>query len=266
MILLFWGGSLYAQTYEEFVAKSYDYLEKDDLFAAEMSLKEALRMEPANPGNYALLTNLGTIQRRQGKLEEALLSYTTALNRDPQNTMILANRATLYIEMKESDKALNDYNLLLLRDSTNQDALYNRGMIHVQKKNFLWAEYDFNKILELNEATFYGRLGYAVLDKMRGNYDESERIYNYLIEKMPREWQLYKGRAELYIFMNKNGRAMADVNRLFLETVPDAELFVLRGRVKLAQHERSSATKDFLKAKEMGYDAQMIDKLLRISR
>ncbi|MDR2497720.1 MAG: tetratricopeptide repeat protein [Tannerellaceae bacterium] len=265
-ILLLWGGSLYGQTYEELVGKSYDYLENNDLLAAEMSLKEALRAEPANPGNYALLTNLGTIQRRQGKLDEALLSYTTALNRFPQNVMILENRAALYIEMNEPDKALNDYSLLLLSDSLNQDALYNRGMLYIQKKNFLWAEHDFNKILELNETTFYGRLGYAVLEKMRGNYDESERIYNYLIEKMPREWQLYKGRAELYFFMNKNGRAMADVNRLFLETVPDAELFVLRGRIRLAQNDRSSARKDFLKAKEMGYSAQVVDELLRLSR
>jgi tetratricopeptide (TPR) repeat protein len=265
-LLLLAGGTLKGQTYEELVRKSYEYLDKDDLVAAEMSLKEAMRQEPANPNNYALLTNLGTIQRRQGKSGEAIASYTTALARNPKNVMILGNRASLYLETGEVDKALSDYNLLLLEDSLNQDALYSRGMIYIQKKNFIWAEQDFDKIMEINEATFYGRLGHAVLEKMRNNFDESERIYNYLIEKMPREWQLYKGRADLYFLMGKNARAMADVNKLFTETTPDANLYVLRGKIKLALYERDSAAKDFQKAKEMGYDPKTISELLRLAK
>ncbi|MDR1357469.1 MAG: tetratricopeptide repeat protein, partial [Tannerellaceae bacterium] len=183
-----------AQTYEELIEKSYDYLEKEDLFAAEATLKEAMRIEPANPNNYALLTNLGTIQRRLGNKDEAIVSYTAALSRHPQNAMILENRASLYLEIGETEKALNDYNLLLLGNPANEEALYNRGLIYIQQKNYLWAEQDFDKMLELNEATMYGRLGHAILEKTRGNYNESERIYTYLIDKLPREWQLYKGR------------------------------------------------------------------------
>ena len=50
----------------------------------------------------------------------------------------------------------------------------------------MWAEQDFDKILEVNEKSVRGRLGHAILEKMRGNYDESERIFNYLISEMPR--------------------------------------------------------------------------------
>jgi tetratricopeptide (TPR) repeat protein len=264
--LLCLAGAANAQTYEELIAKSYDYLEKDNLLAAEVSLTEALRLEPGNPNNFALLTNLGTIQRRQGKREEALVSYTAALSRYPQNTALLENRASLYLEMGETDKALSDYNLLLLEAPNNEDALYHRGLIFIQKKNFLWAEQDFDKMLELNNATLYGRLGHAILEKTRGNYDESERIYNYLIDKLPREWQLYKGRADLYFLMGRNGRAMNDINKLFFETTPDADLYVLRGKVKLALYERESAAGDFRKAREMGYDARVIDELLQLAK
>jgi tetratricopeptide (TPR) repeat protein len=253
------------QTYAEFVEKSYDYIEKGDLLAAEMSLKEAMRLEPANPNNYALLTNLGTIQRRQGKTDEALLSYTAALSRQPKNAVILENRASLYLESGETEKALNDYNLILLENPGHEEALYNRGLIYIQQKNFLWAEQDFDRMLEINDASLYGRLGHAILEKTRGNYDESERIYNYLIEKSPREWQLYKGRADLYFLMGRNGRALNDVNKVFFESVPDAALYVLRGKIKLALYERESAAADFLKAREMGYDSRVTDELLRIA-
>jgi tetratricopeptide (TPR) repeat protein len=255
-----------AQNYEELIAKSYDYLEKDNLPAAEASLREAMRLEPGNPNNFALLTNLGTIQRRQKKMQEAIVSYTAALSRQPKNTMILENRASLYLETGETEKALNDYNLLLLEDPNNEEALYSRGLIFIQQKNFLWAEQDFDKMLELNDASLYGRMGHAVLEKTRGNYDESERIYNYLVDKLPREWQLYKGRADLYFLMGKNGRAMNDLNKLFFEATPDADLYVLRGKVKLALYERESAAADFRKAREMGYDSQVIDELLRLAK
>ena len=85
-LFLFIGNS-FAQSYEEFIEKSYDFVDKGDLVSAEESLKAAMRKEPANPLNYALLTNLGTIQRRQGKLQDALVSYTSALSGHTKNTL-----------------------------------------------------------------------------------------------------------------------------------------------------------------------------------
>lgn len=258
-------GTAFAQSYEEYIRKSYDFVDKNDLISAEESLKAAMRLEPANPLNYALLTNLGTIQRRQGKREEALLSYTSALSGHTSNITILENRASLYTELGETEKALNDYNTLLLADPTHQEALYCRGLLYVQKKDFLSAEQDFDNILEINEKSVRARLGHAILEKMRGNYTESEKIYNYLISEMPNNWILYEGRAELYFLMGKNARAMADINRIFSESTPGATLYVLRGKVKLAQFEKESAALDFKKAENMGYDKEVIRELMKMA-
>jgi tetratricopeptide (TPR) repeat protein len=255
-----------AQTYAEWVERSYTFLEEEDLLSAEMSLKEAMRLEPANPHNYALLTNLGAVQQRQGKKAEALVSYTAALSRQPRNAVILANRASLYLDMGEPAKALGDYNLLLLDHPAHEEALYNRGLLYIQQKEFLRAEQDFDKMLDINASSLYGRIGHAILEKTRGNYDESERIYTYLIDQLPREWQLYKGRADLYFLMGKNGRALNDVNKVFFESEADAALYVLRGKIKLALHEREPAAADFRKALEMGYDAGVIEELLLLAK
>jgi len=259
-------GIILAQSYEDLVMSSYDYLEKDELIAAEESLMAAMRLEPGNPNNYALLTNLGTIQRRLGKIDDAIISYTAALSRYPKNTLILSNRASLYAEKGEVEKAVADYTLLLMEDPIDEDALYSRGILYLQQRDFIRAEEDFDKMLVVNEKTVYGRLGHAILEKMRGNYDESERIYNYLIDKLPKDWFLYESRADLYFMMGKNARAMADINKVFYETEPKASMYVLRGKVKLAQYERESAIKDFEKAREMGYDNEVIDELIRIAK
>lgn len=257
--------NLHSQTYLDWVEKSFDYLDKNELTSAEECLQAAMHLEPANPNNYALLTNLGTIQRRQGKMEEAEISYTAALSRHPENAALLENRASLYVDMGEPEKAILDYNALIQLEPINQDALYNRGLLYLHQKDYLLAEADFDRILEINEKTVPGRVGHALLEKMRGNYDESERIYNYLISKLPRDWGLYEGRADLYFLMGKNARAMADLNRLFTETEPSASLYVLRGKVKVSLFERESAKRDFLKAQEMGYDPKVIEELLQMS-
>ncbi|MDR2921230.1 MAG: tetratricopeptide repeat protein [Tannerella sp.] len=258
--------TLNAQSYEDMIAKSYEYVDNNDLFAAEETLKAAMRLEPANRYNYALLTNLGTVQRRQGKFDDAVISYTAALSQQPKSDLILRNRAETYAEMGKTENALLDYETLLSINPLDEDALYNRGLLYIQTENFLLAEADFERVLELNPETEKGRMGFAILEKVRRNYSESEIIFNYLIDKNPRNWRLYEERAELYFLMDKKGRAMSDLNKVFAEVAePSAELYVLRGRVKLAQYEKESAAIDFKKAQELGYDAETIATLLKQS-
>ncbi|MDR0794489.1 MAG: tetratricopeptide repeat protein [Tannerella sp.] len=258
------GGNLFAQTYIELVEKFYDYVEQDDLTAAEECLKSAMRLEPTGKLNYSLLTNLGTIQRRQGHLDEALLSYTAALNQQPKNELILENRATLYTEMGEMDLAMSDYQTLLSVNPRHEEALYQRGLLHIRSENLLLAEIDFEQLMEINSETVKGRLGFAILEKVKQNYIESEEILNYLIGKNPNYLRLYEERAELFFLTNRRGRAMTDLNKVFAETpTPSAEMFVLRGRIKLSQFEKESAAIDFRKALALGYDTATIEVLLK---
>ena len=81
-------------------------------------------------------------------LEEALISYTSALSGHTKNITILENRASLYTELGETEKALNDYNTLLIEDPEHQEALYCRGLLYIQLQNYMWAEQDFDKILK----------------------------------------------------------------------------------------------------------------------
>jgi tetratricopeptide (TPR) repeat protein len=264
VFLFFLTGSLHAQTYEELISKSYDYVETDDLPAAAESLKAAMRLEPANKLNFTLLSNLGTIQRRLKEFDDALLSYTAALNLQPKNELILENRAALFTEMGEMELAMSDYHTLLVINPRHEEALYQRGLLYIQLQNFILAEVDFEKIIEINKETVKGRLGFAILEKVRQNYVECEEILNYLISKYPNYILLYEERAELFFLTNRRGRAMTDLNKVFAETPnPSAELYVLRGRVKLAQFEKESAAIDFRKALVLGYDAATIEGLLK---
>jgi tetratricopeptide (TPR) repeat protein len=257
---------IYSQTYEELIVKSYAYSDSNNWPAAETALKAAMHLEPANPLNFALLSNLGTLQRRQGKHDDALMSYTAALSQQPNDEVILMNRAELYSEMNETEKAINDYNTLLVKKPEHERALYHRGLLYIKNGEFLLAEADFEHITDKYPDTFLGRLGYAILEKARGNYDESENIFNYLTDKYPDHVRILEERAELYFLTRRNARAMTDLNKLFAAIKePSAEMYMLRGRVKLAQYEKASAALDFRKAAELGYDRETVDRLIKES-
>lgn len=242
-------------------------MEKDSLQEAESCLVAAMRLEPGNRYNYALLTNLGTVQRQLGKVDDALISYTAALSRQPSNTLILSNRASLYQEMGKDDAAISDLNTIISKEPNNLEALYSRGIIYIKEKNYISAEADFQHMLEISDKSNKARLGYGILEKMRGNYKESESIFDYLIGQEPKNIRLYEERAELYFLEGKNGRAMSDLEKVFAKTTdPSAEIYVLRGRVKLAQYEKPSAATDFQKALEKGYDKVVIEELMKLTK
>ena len=76
--------SAFSQTYQELSERAVAATEQDSLSLAEKYIEQALKMEPANPHNAMLFSNLGTIQRRQHRYEQALDSYTLALNIAPR--------------------------------------------------------------------------------------------------------------------------------------------------------------------------------------
>jgi tetratricopeptide (TPR) repeat protein len=252
--LLFAGETFArAQSEPDWLALSFDYLEQNRLDSAEWALKTVLKNDPVNPLNPFLLNNLGTIQRRLGKTNEALLSYTAALGQHPRQPVFLEARASLFAEMGQANNAILDYSTLLDEKPAEEEALYQRGLLYLQIKDTERAEADFKRMLEQNPNSFYARRGFVALAKFRGDYEEAEKIYSYLLDKQPEEMDLYAGRAELYLLMNRPAKAAADATRAIRLSgdAPDPYLYLIRYRAKLLLHETKAAEDDLEKAKRI---------------
>lgn len=261
-LLLILTLTISAQSYEDMVTKAMDLIEQDHFVAAEQAIKAALRKEPANPNNAMLMVNLGTIQRNLGKLEEALISYDVAMEKYPDNAFIRHNRAALYCEMDDFANALKDYNTILLTDPKDTEALYRRGLIYLSEKNLLSAEDDFEKILNIAPENLKGKMGVAAIKKRRSEWKEAEELYSDLIYKYKENADLYFNRAECYMELNKLGRAQEDLNKAQSLGYDGSPLYILRGKIKLSQYEKRGAKEDFLRAKELGADAVVVNELL----
>ena len=256
MIFLLGIICLHAQDKPDWLSLSFDYIKENKLDSAEYALKALLKSAPDNPVNPYLLNNLGTVQRRLGKFDEALLSYTAALGEFPKQPTFLEARASLFAEMGQAQNAILDYSALLNENPNDEEALYQRGLLYLQIKNTDLAEADFRKMLDLNPNSLYARRGFASLAKFRGDYEDAEKMYNYLLDKKPDDFNIYAGRAELYLLMNRPGKAYSDINkaiRLAGEDSKNPYLYIIRYRTKLLLHDEDGANIDLKKAISLGY-------------
>lgn len=244
---------------QEWLDLSFTYIDGNKLDSAEYALKKYLEKDPGGPLNPFVLNNLATIQQRLGKRNEALLSYTAALGTYPKNTVFLASRAALFAETGKPANAIADYTALLDEKPQDEEALYQRGLLYLQMRNTDLAEADFNRMLAVNPDGLYPRMGLASLAKFRGDYDDAEKIYNYLIDKEPEMPGLYAGRAEVYLLADKPGKASADATRalrFYGQAYHEPYLYIIRCKAKLLLREKKAALEDLEKAVALGYDPE----------
>lgn len=251
-----------AQNYDELITRSFDYLDADSLPEAEEALREALRIEPGNPGNGMLLLNLGTIQRRQGKLKEAEESYTIGLAFLPNNLTLLNSRAQLFAEMEKYPEAINDYTEVIYHEPENEDAYYERALCKLMNQDTLGARLDLEQIDRFNPNSAKSRLGMAYVYKAQQMWREASELYDALIERNPRNASLLRERAEVFYFSNRMGAAMDDVNKSIDFDPRDPYSYLLRAQIRYAKGDKEFARRDLNQALELGLNKEEVRELI----
>ena len=183
---------------------------------AEYFIQQALRVEPDNQNTSLLLSNLATVQRYQGKWQDALKNYTIALFMTPNAVTLLKNRASLYLDMDSIDKAYSDYSKVLELDGNDIEALYNRGILALEKKQMEKSEADFQKIKDISPNSYFAYNGFAMWNKANGNYSKAIENYGIInirnaLETDPHNGFLYLLRAKLNRLRCENDAARRDV-------------------------------------------------------
>lgn len=243
---------LSAQTYQELSEKAVECVGKDSLAQAEDLLKQALRLEPKNPHNALLFSNLGLVQRKLGRYNDAVESYTYALNIAPLAVPILLNRAAIYLEQGMQDKAYVDYCQVMDVDKKNTEALLMRAYIYMLRRDYKGARLDYQRLLEIDPKNYNGRLGLATLEQKEGKFRESLDLLNQLLVEFPEDAVLYVARADVERDMKHEDLALVDLDEAIRLAPNSVDAYLLRGDIYLDQKKKSQAKADFEKAISLG--------------
>lgn len=254
LLLLSLGSKMQAQfvspsdslKYIAWIDSSFTASSRGQLDQAERYLREAIKLAPKLPSSVYLLNNLGGLQQMQGKTAEAILSYSTALERIPDEQTIRFNRARLFALSGKHQSAITDYALLIAKAPQNELYLYQRAMSYMLTKEYELAEADLSRIIEMNDASLKARLGYALLETARGRYDEAERLFDYLVSKLSKSPEVYEGRARLYHARKMRGYALRDLEKAFelSQTRVSPTLYRLRAEIRRSMGEETLARQD----------------------
>ena len=252
----------FSQTYDEWVNRSFDYLEEDSIAQAADCLKRAMRLEPGNARNGLLFNNLGTLQRRLGQLNEAEVSYSCAIAMLPDMDNVRQNRAELYSEMERYQDAIEDYTFLLNQHPQHEDWLYQRALCRLLATDTIGAREDLEAIDKFKPLSAKSRIGMAVVYKARGEYSMAEELYNALIEANPNSWSLLRDRAEVYLLSKRYGAALTDINEAIQRNPQDPMCYILRAEIRFAKGDKEYARRDINIALEKGISKQVVSNLV----
>jgi tetratricopeptide (TPR) repeat protein len=241
-------------------------IERDSLFQAEAWFKKALQLDPANMRNALLFSNLGTVQRRMGKDQEALESYSLALNLTPYSVTMLLNRASLYLELDYLDKAYVDYCNVIDLDAKNQEALQFRAYIYMRRRQYMDARNDYQSLLQVEPGNQTARIGMAMVNQKLGRYQEALEEFNRLIIDYPKDVSLLKARAELEVEMNTLELALLDLESAAKMAPFDADIYLMCGDIYLSQGRNREAYVAYEKAIELGIPRPELQDKLKASK
>lgn len=266
--LLFAGMSLSvsAQSYEELTDQALDYMEQDSLVKAEELFRQAMKLEPANPRNGLLFSNIGIIQRQMRKYNEALESFTYALNLFPQSIPILLNRGAVLMELGLTDRAYIDYCQVLDFDKNDIEALLMRAYIYVIRRDYKAARLDYNRLLVVEPLNYSGRLGLVTLNQKEKKYTMAMEMITQLIEEFPEDITVYLIRAGIETELEQYDAAILDYEKAIKLNPDNSDVYLHRGELYLLQNKKALAKQDFEKAILLGIPQSELREQLRKCR
>ena len=253
---------MFARDYYELVDSAELCIQEKEWERAEVFIKEALRVQPDNFNNSLLLSNLATVQRYQGRNEDALKNYSIALFMTPNAVTLLKNRASLYLDMDSIEKAYSDYGRVLELDDMDIEALYNHGVLALEKKEMEASKDDFEKIKRISHNSYFAYNGLAMWNKANGNYPTAINLYGTIIKERPSVNAL-ANRAECLLELKQLNNADKDIKDALAMEPTNGFLYLLRAKLNKLRFESDAVQRDINLAKQYGVDESVIMEVLK---
>lgn len=247
--------------YYELVDSVENYIKNQQWDVAESFLKEILINYPDDNNNSLIISNLATVQRYQGKYQEAINNYTFAINMTPNAVTLLKNRASLYLDIDSVTHALNDFERILLIDEKDEETRYYHGILSIRVGDMDAAKKDFDYILFYNPSSGLGREGLALWFKKRGDYLEAIKYFTEIINQQPSSVRL-SNRAECYLSLKRLNDAETDIRKALEMSPEDGYLYVLRAKLNKARFNRTDVERDLILAEKFGINRELSNQII----
>lgn len=239
--------------YFALVDSAQKYIKAEQWKKAEHFLLQAIKSEPSNPSNSLLLSNIATIQRRQGRLNEAIRNYSMAIDLTPNAVTLLHNRAAAYILLDSIALAQADYERIMMIDESDVESRYTHGMLALNLGDTKTAQKDFDDILRINPNSGMAKQGQGYLYKHAGEYEKAAQCFSEVIKVRPSA-TLLANRADCYLTTKRLNDASLDIANALELDPDDPYIYILRAKLNKLRFNREDMERDIKLAIAHGLD------------
>ena len=276
LMLLAGCDSISNLTDEEYVAQAKESLDKGDLPAAQIYLKNALGKNPENSQARWLLGNLyldtgngASAEKELGKARElgvvdesvmpllarALLQqekYQEVLELESGYSLsneaaaeLLASRGLAYLLLGESDNAQRELDNALSKNPNSAYALVERARLSVNQRNFEEARPYLDKAFEINPDYAFAWSLLGDLNRHENNLEAAIEAYTKAINNSNNTSRDLLERAMLFIRQKQYEKAQYDVAALKKLVPGHPKVDFVQGLVHLRQKKLAQAQESF---------------------
>jgi len=270
LLLSFLSGllPLYATAQSESNSKAYfDLVGKSDKATADTRwdeaieyLREAMRLEPSNPSNVLLLSNIGMLHHYAGRDTLSIEVLSEAHRQAPHSVTVLQNRAKVLTAMNRPKAALDDYTLILELDTTAVVPRYYHAMISLSLGLDSVCATDIDCMKRLAPDTQPTLLAEATYMTMKGRYAEAIPLLNKTVSIAPTAPD-YATLAFCCLMTQQLAEASEAIARGLELDPTDGELYLYRAMLNKARFRPDDARADADKARLHGIPASRIKSL-----
>jgi len=149
-----------------------------------------------------------------GYWKNSLALFGHALKVTEDNPVAHVNYATaLVLSEGKIDEAIDHYSSAIAIDPFTEMPYYNRGTLYAQKGLYRQALDDFSKVLQLSPDNLQGYNNRGIVFTKMGRYPEALNDFTEAIRLNPEEAQLYENRAAVYLKQKNLKAACADLKK-----------------------------------------------------
>ena len=228
---------------------------------AESYLRQAMRLDPANPSNVLLLSNLGMVQHYDGRDDDAIATLSDAHIMTPNSVTVLLNRAKVLTSLGYEDRAMSDYSRVISLDSTLVEPRFYRSMMLLGRGDTINARNDIDTLQAMAPSDRLTHVATASLLIHNGDYAEAIPHLSTAIELHP-DPSYYSSRALCFLLTDNPGAAAEDIGRGLQLDPTDGELYLLRAMLNKMRYRPDDAKADGEKAIKFGVNPERVRLLL----
>ncbi len=229
---------------------------------AALRLVEAMGIEPDNPLNVALMSNLGMIYHYDGKDTLALQCLDEVVRRSPKLIAGHDNRARVLAAIGRDKEAYEEFGRVIELDSLNTDSRFYHGMMALYAGNLPVAERDFavlEKVIPVSRNTY---LAMGTLYALTSREAQAQSYLRKLVDIAP-EVEYYLLLADCYLVDGRLGEASDLLGKALQRYPDDYSLYLRRARLNKARYDSDAADRDVETAINLGADPRIARSVLK---